>query len=107
MAVKAHFKTAYGQREIVLDTKVAADLHVGYLVTLSGSGDSTSIAAATSATPSAGQYIVAQSDMTMGRRDYSKYEFEYSDVVAASTSALKKVALFRVDDPSDVIAETV
>lgn len=106
MAVKAHFKTAYGQREIVLDTKVAADLHVGYLVTLSGSGDTTSIAAATSATPTAGQYIVAQSDMTMGKRDYSKYEYEYDDVVKASTT-LKKVALFRVDDPSDVIAKTV
>ena len=106
MAVKAHFKTAYGQREIVLDTKVAADLHVGYLVTLSGSGDTTSIAAATSATPTVGQYIVAQSDMTMGRRDYSKYEYEYDDVVKASTT-LKKVALFRVDDPTDIITATV
>lgn len=106
MAVKAQFKTAFGQREIVLDTKVAADLHVGYLVNLSGSGDTTSIAAATSATVTEGQYIVAQSDMTMDRRDYSKYEFEYSDVVKESTS-LKKVALFRVNDPSDVIAKTV
>lgn len=106
MAVKAQFKTAFGQREIVLDTKVAADLHVGYLVNLSGSGDTTSIAAATSATVTEGQYIVAQSDMTMDRRDYSKYEFEYSDVVKASTS-IKKVALFRVNDPSDVIAKTV
>ena len=100
VAKKANFKTAYGQREIVLDTKVAADLHVGYLVTLSGSGNSAQITAKTSAV-AAGDYIVAQSDMTMGRRDYSKYEYEYDDVVKASTT-LKKVAVFRVDDPTDV-----
>lgn len=106
MAVKAHFKTAYGQREIVVDAKVSEDLHVGYLVTLSGSGDTTTIAAATSATVSEGQYIVAQSDMTMGKRDYTKHEFEYDDTVKASDT-LKKVALFRVNDPSDIIAKTI
>lgn len=106
MAVKAHFKTAHGQREMVLDVQVAADMKVGYLVTLSGSGDTAKITAATAGPATAGQYIVAQSDMTMGRRDYSLYEYQYSDVVKASTT-LKKVALFRVDDPSDIIVETV
>ena len=46
MAVKAHFKTAYDQREIVMDVKVAADMKVGYLVTLSGSGSTATITAA-------------------------------------------------------------
>jgi hypothetical protein len=106
MAVKAHFKTAYGQREIVLDTKVSADLKVGYLVTLTGTEGNYSIAAASSATVTEGQYIVAQSDMTMGKRDYSKHEFVYDDTVKASTTA-KKVALFRVNDPSDIIANVI
>lgn len=106
MAVKAHFKTAYLQREIVLDVKVAADMAVGTLVNLTGTGDTATITAASSATVTEGQYIVAQSDMTMGKRDYTLHEFQYSDKVAASTT-LKKVALFRVMDPSDIIAETV
>ena len=106
MAVKAHFKTAYLQREIVLDVQVAADMTVGTLVDLTGTGDSAKITAATSTTVSQGQYIVAQSDMTMNKRDYTLHEFEYSDKVKASTT-VKKVALFRVMDPSDIIAETV
>ena len=101
MAYKAYFKTGLDQREIVMDVKVSADVKVGNLVTLTGTGSSATIAAASSGTPTAGQYIVAQSDMTMGKRDYSTHEFVYSDVVKAST-ALKKVALFRVNDPSDV-----
>ena len=106
MAVKAHFKTAVDQREIVMDVQVAADMYVGYLVTLSGSGSTAKITAATSATPTEGQYIVAQSDMTMHRRDYNVSEYEYSDKVKASTT-LKKVALFRVNDVTDVITVTV
>lgn len=106
MAVKAHFKTAYGQREIVLDVKVAADMTVGTLVNLTGSGDTATITAATSGPATEGQYIVAQSDMTMDRRDYTIHEFVYSDKVKASTE-LKKVAVYRVNDPSDIITKTV
>ena len=36
MAYKGTFKTAYLQREIVVDAKVAANVIVGQLVTLSG-----------------------------------------------------------------------
>ena len=102
--MKASFKTAYGQREIVLDVQVAADMTVGTVVSLSGTGDSAKITAvANSTAPATTHYIVAQSDMTMGnKRDYSKHEFEYSDVVKASTT-LKKVAVFAVTDINDVI----
>lgn len=101
-SVKVHFKTAHSQREIVLDVKVTADMTVGTLVNLTGSGDTATITAATSETVTAGQYIVAQSDMTMGRRDYTVHEFVYSDKVKASTE-LKKVAVYRVNDPSDIL----
>ena len=101
-SVKVHFKTAHSQREIVLDVKVTADMTVGTLVNLTGSGDTATITAATSETVTAGQYIVAQSDMTIGRRDYTVHEFVYSDKVKASTE-LKKVAVYRVNDPSDIL----
>ena len=96
----AHFKTAYLQREVVMDVKVAAELHVGDMVTYTAS---TNTIAKTTSKDSA-THIVAQSDMTMNRRDYSKSETEYVDTVAASTSVAKKVALFVIMDKNDVIA---
>lgn len=107
--VKAKFKTGYLQRELVVDTQVAADMVVGTVVTLSGTGDSTKITAvADSTAPANTHYIVAQSDMTMNRRDFAteKYEYEYVDKVKAS-GTLKKVALFKVIDPSDVVYKNV
>lgn len=102
--VKATFKTAYLQRELVMDVQVAATMEVGTVVTLSGTGTSAKITAVADSvlTPLDTHYIVAQSDMTMGRADYSKSVDDYSDAVAAST-ALKKVALFKVIDPADVV----
>lgn len=108
--VKAQFKTGYNQREIVIDTQVAADLKVGQVVTLSGTGSSTKITAAadTVLTPAISHYIVAQSDMTMSitKMDYTKGQFDYDDTVKASTT-LKKVALFAVSDPTDVVYNKV
>ena len=99
---KAHFKTGYNQREIVLDAKVATDLNVGDLVTFA----SGTLSKKSGNTVAAGDYVVAQSDMTMGnKRDYSMYEYQYSDVVKASTASNKKVAVFRVHDPDDIIVE--
>lgn len=99
---KAHFKTAYLQREIVIQAKVSEELAVGALCTYTP-GTNT-IAGASAA--AVGNYIVAQSDMTMGTghvpveyRDHS-----YSPKVAASTTA-KNVALFRIDNPDDIIVE--
>ena len=99
MAYKAHFKTALGQREIVLDTKVAADLVVGQLCKYS----SGTLSASTSATPVAGDYIIAQSDMTMeyGHVPVESRDYRYNPKVAASTTN-KKVAVFAVTDVSDV-----
>lgn len=104
--VKAQFKTGYNQREIVIDAKVAADLKVGQVVTLSSG--TISAVADTVLTPANTHYIVAQSDMTMSitKMDYTKGQFDYDDTVKAST-ALKKVALFMVSDPTDVVYSKV
>ena len=102
--VKAKFKTAYLQRETVMDVKVAANMKVGTVVTLS----SETITAVEDdvTTPALTHYIVAQSDMTMDRRDYTKHDYEYSDVVKQSATA-KKVALFKVIDIDDVVYTVV
>ena len=96
---KAHFKTALGQREIVLDAKVAADLVVGQLCKFDG----TTLSASNSATPADGDYIVAQSDMTMeyGHVPVEHRDYRYNPKVAASTT-VKKVAVFAVIDVTDV-----
>lgn len=99
---KAHFKTAYLQREIVLDVKVNADMEVGDLVTLA-EGE---ISAKEAGPAAAGDLIVAQSDMTMeyGHVPVEQHDWRYSPKVALSTTK-KKVALFRVTNPDDVIVE--
>ena len=94
----AHFKTAYLQREIVMDVKVSKDLKVGDLVSINEELDTI-----TAATLADADYIVAQSDMTLNRRDYTKSEYEYSDVVKASTGTAKKVALFHIYESDDII----
>ena len=101
----AHFKTAYGQREIILDATVAVEMKVGDLakVTFDASGYA-AVAKATGLSDAT--HIIAQSDMTMihnkavpvERRDYA-----YDPTVAASTSAKKKVAVFAIIDKNDVI----
>lgn len=95
---KAHFKTALGQREIVLDCKVSEKLEVGAICTLSAG----TLSGAQSVTSDS--YIVAQSDMSMeyGHVPVEKQDYRYSPDVAASTSN-KKVAVFKVIDVSDVI----
>lgn len=104
MAIKAHFKTALGQREIVLDCKVAADLVVGQVCKLA----SGSLSASTSTAAVAGDYIIAQSDMTMeyGHVPVENRDYAYSPKVKASTSN-KKVAVFAVTDVSDVYVTTI
>lgn len=103
MALMAHFKTAYLQREIPVMATLAAQLKVGQVCTfddvtgaLAAAGDEAAVVV--------GMYIVAQSDMTMGEKHVPvEYrDHRYSDVVAASTTP-KHVALFRITDPSDVI----
>ena len=104
MAVMAQFKTAYLQREVRVDAKVAAEVKVGQLCTLSEG----SIAAKTSATAAVGDVIIAQSDMTVGKGHVpvENRDHNYSNKVAASTSA-KHVMVFFVTDPNDLVLTTV
>lgn len=105
MAKFAEFKTAYLQREIPVMATLTANLKVGQLCSYNG----TALAAVADATAVAvGQYIIAQSDMTMGNGHVpvEQRNYAYSDVVAASTTP-KLVALFRVDNPDDLIVRTV
>lgn len=105
MARMASFKTAYLQREIPVKATVAVELRVGQLCTYNG----TALAGVANGTAVAvGQYIVAQSDVTMGDSHVpvERHDYKYSDKVAASNTP-KLVALFRVDNPDDVIARDV
>lgn len=106
MAYKAQFKTALGQKEVVLDCKVTADVAVGYLCKYDAA--SNSITASTSGTPVAGDVIIAQSDMTLeyGHVPVENRDYRYDPKVAAST-ANKKVAVFKVTDISDVYTTAV
>ena len=99
---KAHFKTAYLQRELPMDVKVAADMEVGTLVSLADNTITEKEGPA-----EAGDYIVAQSDMTMeyGHVPVEYQDWRYSPKVAESPSTVKKVALFRVNNPDDIVVE--
>lgn len=98
----AHFKTAWMQKEQVLDVKVAADCKVGDMVALNPDGvtlDKTN-------SLSAADYIIAQSDMTMerGHIPVEQHDHRYSDKVAKSDT-LKKVAVFFILDESDIVLD--
>lgn len=99
---KAEFRTAYLQREIPMQVKVAEDLEVGALCTYA-SGTNTITGASTA---TVGAYIVAQSDVTMGNGHVpiELRDHKYSPKVAASTTE-KLVALFRIDNVDDVIVK--
>ena len=111
------FKTAYLQHEIVEDVKVTAGknqvLHVGDIVKITngvlGLVLSTSASAAGSVVFPAlttDMYIVAQSDQTMeyGHVPVEMRDYRYDDKVADKATA-KKVALFRIINPQDVIVK--
>ena len=99
--MKAKFRTAYDQREVVIDAKVTADVTVGTLVKVTY-GTPNTIAAATGKDDAT--HIIAQSDMTMeyGHVPVENRDYKYSDVVKTSTTE-KKVALFPVLDKNDLI----
>lgn len=107
MAYKAQFKTALGQKEVVLDCKVAEELAVGYLCKYDASTNT--LSASTSGTPAAGDVIIAQSDMTMeyGHVPVENRDYRYNPKVAASASTIKKVAVFKVTDVADVYTTQV
>lgn len=101
--MKGSFKTAYLQREVVLDVTLAAAVEVGDVVTVSAAGALTIKAGNTVAV---GDYIVAQSDQTMeyGHVPVENRDYRYNPAVAASATK-KKVALFRINDVDDIIVK--
>lgn len=109
------FKTAYLQHEIVEDVKVTADknqvLHVGDIVKITNgvlglvlSASATAAGSVVFPALTTDMYIVAQSDQTMeyGHVPVEMRDYRYDNKVADKTTA-KKVALFRIINPQDVI----
>ena len=105
MALMAEFKTAYLQREVALDAKVAAEVRVGQVCSFA---NETVTALGDSATPVVGNVIIAQSDMTVGggHVPVENRDWNYSDKVAASTTT-KKVLVFVISDVNDIVLKTV
>ena len=111
------FKTAYLQHETVEDVKVTAGknqvLHVGDIVKITNgvlglvlSASATSANGVSFPALTTDMYIVAQSDQTMeyGHVPVEMRDYRYDDKVADKTTA-KKVALFRIINPQDVIVK--
>ena len=109
------FKTAYLQHEVVEDVKVTAGknqvLHVGDIVKITNgvlglvlSASATSANGVSFPALTTDMYIVAQSDQTMeyGHVPVEMRDYRYDDKVADKATA-KKVALFRIINPQDVI----
>ena len=127
----ASFKTAYLQREMLIDTKVDGDgdleanysvastvdlkLHVGDVVEVNG--DKIQLALAHHASSDAsiadsdaikvGNYIVAQSDQTVYKHiPVEDRDYRYSDLVDDSATS-KSVALFKITNVDDLIVSHV
>lgn len=111
------FKTAYLQHEVVEDVKVTAGknqvLHVGDIVKITNgvlglvlSASATSADGVSFPALTTDMYIVAQSDQTMeyGHVPVEMRDYRYDDKVADKSTA-KKVALFRIINPLDVIVK--
>ena len=109
------FKTAYLQHEVVEDVKVTAGknqvLHVGDIVKITNGVLGLVLSASASAAGSVvfpalttDMYIVAQSDQTMeyGHVPVEMRDYRYDNKLADKATA-KKVALFRIINPQDVI----
>ena len=109
------FKTAYLQHEVVEDVKVTAGknqvLHVGDIVKITNgvlglvlSASATQAKDVAFPALTTDMYIVAQSDQTMeyGHVPVEMRDYRYDNKVADKATA-KKVALFRIINPQDVI----
>lgn len=110
----AGFKTAYDQREIILDADVVGDCKVGDVVKLTVA-TSTVSAYIQKSTFANGTHIIAQSDYTQeyGHIPVENVDYKYSDKVAKTVTAapttktktVKKVALYKIIDKEDVILD--
>lgn len=118
---KAVFKTAYLQREVVEDFEPAAtfpktvdsgqdgECHIGDVFYLNSGEftrrESTSTAGTAIANVAVGDYIIAQSDMTMGygHVPVENRDYRYFDTVKMTDGTVRKFALFRITNLDDVI----
>lgn len=115
--VKAEFKTAYLQREMVMDMKLASSTQAASsdgLIPLNGykvgeivyaSAADTLSPRSTIASVAVGDYIIAQSDQTLqynGHIPVENRDYRYSPAVASSATAAKKLALFKIINLDDV-----
>lgn len=115
MAYRAKFKTAYLQRMLIIEATLAADVKVGDLVVYNPATKALTASAAGDASV-ANSYIVAQSDTSFaaigGDRatPYKHINVEDKnlqfDPTVKSSSTVKKVAVFKVVDPTDVEVES-
>lgn len=107
---KASFKTGLGQREFVEDLKASSklELHVGDVFHINNGNvvarTNTTSGAAAVETVAEGDYIVAQSDMSMeyGHIKVEDRDYRYSDKVELGTTP-KKVAFFKITDINDIV----
>lgn len=112
MAYNAKFKTAYLQKMEIIEATLANDLYVDDLVVYNPS--TKALAASADGDPTASNtYIIAQSDISFAAIDGSKSgpyshipveekNLQFNGAVKASET-LKKVAVFKVIDPTDVV----
>lgn len=122
------FKTAYLQRECVEDVAVCSSetndyFRVGQLCSYTPASGSVPGYITKKTTPAAGDWVIAQSDQTMGdgptfaesHIPVENRDYRYSDKVAITASkeslsaadtgaAVKKIAFFKVVDPTDLVA---
>lgn len=106
---QANFKTAYLQKEISMDVTAASTLNlkVGDVVSITSAGVVSARSNATESTAKSsvalGDYIVAQSDMTMeyGHVPVENRDYQYHDDVVLGTAA-KKAAFYRIDRLEDI-----
>ena len=99
------------QREIPLDVTAAAklELKIGDVVAITSAGvvsavtDNSGGSGAAKAAVVEGNYIVAQSDMTMeyGHVPVENRDYKYKDDVVLNTTA-KKAAFYRINNLEDV-----
>ena len=114
MAYKAKFKTAYLQHIQIIEATLAADLKVDDLVIYNPETKALTASTDGKAT-AANAYIIAQSDISFaaigGSRSgpYKHINVEDKnlqfDPAVKASSTLKKVAVFKVVDPTDVVVE--
>ena len=107
----AKFKTGYLQREMRLDGKANAALtaHVGDVLYLNAGKlalRSNSTPGSAKAAVAVGDYIVAQSDMTLGygHVPVENRDYKYEDTLAIGTTD-RMLMVFRVENLDDLILD--